>query len=1253
MVFYDFYPDRAQHVLKYLGIVSIDQFIHMDLQNAIWPKNVNPQTRRFIFRAQKNCKNRAEESIKEPKNSRLQRNTGSVVESTITDDFAGLKGWEKDILKVLGVKSITDFVDLDISKASTFKSVGKKKYAVLLMRQKSLKRALYPIQHENSDFVGYSGREQNALRLLGVKSNMEFVDLDISSSLFKKKGIGQGTYNKLLRRRRALKRTLYPLLDSDDFVEYSKCEQDALSQLSVKSNKEFMELDFSKVSTLKGINKKTYNGLLRRQLALKQTLDPLFVALTGAVKVFNLEYLLTCDFSERTSPFKPWTFFSGASRVPALGWLAQITVDYPRESILGKSLQTLFPQFCQDDDFLTEKRIADVLPNEIKNEWDLTPGVQIRTDDFLECVFSTSLFILLRDIPSTRLLSALLEALNVDTNFRDSLADKVSEFSVPNNFMDWLKLNTSCAVVLASDVNFDCSLFPQSVACILRNQGITKIPDLAEISESLILLKNGFNSNSLVEIVALWAIMTLLQAVNRTLCKYDFPGNYTKTADMVTSVFMHDRMQHPPKDQVIDSVCLRYAGKWDQKDMTLKNIGKAVSVTRERVRQVLSDHLPKLDGSIAKGKLPRLRNIINNQLWLNGGALSLDELAQKCRNVLGLQGAFGGKMLGYMLQGTPEIEIDSENGIAILLIHPCAYCPELHRRLHQIPPVSAEGSIGSLTKTQYNSCPESCPMKSCSVVFHPLWFTKCLLIEGWLKNKGLRLHNDRIISEKEFTIYFSSTEDAVHQILQSAKKPLHFTEVYQQLKDLWNSLNIPPRSSEARVHIILIGSEDCLLWGRGTFIHVENVKVSQYKISHVIHYLKKELGKRRPFITAYELYEVYCSKKQSDLLPNEQALYEILRIQAGDMFRLQKFPYIYKKNAKIILTVTDLVEEYVLSSSKGVTYAELEGYISEVLHFKYSYSIIEGTPNLLRIDRGLLTHKDNLELHSKRFHEIIDFVANIVKTHNHVSAELVFDERSATCREAGIASPIMLHSVIELIGDDRINTLRYPLLAKPNDEESQKNLTMYQTIIDYINCQGRPVSLEELEQRFVEDRGYTEITLHNTLSGRATRMGIRRYAKSVYIAEKTLRWSDKKLTILCNLANNEYSLATKAGYHFAHIDNVLEREGLPDLKEGIYWTPDLFADLLEASEKYIVLGNKRRAYVPIKNVDAISNFSDLVYLLMKEHFGNSVRLDKLSEYLKQNDLVEKCLIPFMFIGTKKLQIRDGVVITQELAHYVA
>jgi hypothetical protein len=130
-------------------------------------------------------------------------------------------------------------------------------------------------------------------------------------------------------------------------------------------------------------------------------------------------------------------------------------------------------------------------------------------------------------------------------------------------------------------------------------------------------------------------------------------------------------------------------------------------------------------------------------------------------------------------------------------------------------------------------------------------------------------------------------------------------------------------------------------------------------------------------------------------------------------------------------------------------------------------------------------------------------------------------------------------------------------------------------------------------------------------------------------------------------------LATKAGYHFAHIDNVLEREGLPDLKEGIYWTPDLFADLLEASEKYIVLGNKRRAYVPIKNVDAISNFSDLVYLLMKEHFGNSVRLDKLSEYLKQNDLVEKCLIPFMFIGTKKLQIRDGVVITQELAHYVA
>jgi hypothetical protein len=130
-------------------------------------------------------------------------------------------------------------------------------------------------------------------------------------------------------------------------------------------------------------------------------------------------------------------------------------------------------------------------------------------------------------------------------------------------------------------------------------------------------------------------------------------------------------------------------------------------------------------------------------------------------------------------------------------------------------------------------------------------------------------------------------------------------------------------------------------------------------------------------------------------------------------------------------------------------------------------------------------------------------------------------------------------------------------------------------------------------------------------------------------------------------------LVTKAGNHFARIDNILEREDLPELKECIYWTADLLAGLLESSEKYIILGNKRRTYVPTENVDAISNFSDLVYLLMKKHYGNSVQMDKLSEYLRQNDLVEKCLIPIMFMGSSKLQLCNGMVITKELSQYVA
>jgi len=123
-----------------------------------------------------------------------------------------------------------------------------------------------------------------------------------------------------------------------------------------------------------------------------------------------------------------------------------------------------------------------------------------------------------------------------------------------------------------------------------------------------------------------------------------------------------------------------------------------------------------------------------------------------------------------------------------------------------------------------------------------------------------------------------------------------------------------------------------------------------------------------------------------------------------------------------------------------------------------------------------------------------------------------------------------------------------------------------------------------------------------------------------------------------------------AGLHFSTALDLLEEGRLPPLPEGIVWTSQLLASMLQRSGSFALLGNARNAFVALPNTLGIETFGDLVSVLVREDYGGGVNLEVLESHLREEGVILRQLTVAMLDGSPSVAISGMEIVAAEVTH---
>jgi DNA-directed RNA polymerase alpha subunit len=170
-------------------------------------------------------------------------------------------------------------------------------------------------------------------------------------------------------------------------------------------------------------------------------------------------------------------------------------------------------------------------------------------------------------------------------------------------------------------------------------------------------------------------------------------------------------------------------------------------------------------------------------------------------------------------------------------------------------------------------------------------------------------------------------------------------------------------------------SENIVLWGRGTYIHTDNININFEEFGRVYEKIKgtiNNLGRKTSVIHIYQ-----NNKALMDYLgiSNQYALYSCLRVHNSNLYIYRQYPDI--ESAENLtnerLQLNDEIENYFKDADKELFWQEIEGYF---IHKRglCNYQITNGiaqSKNIYRVGSGRWIHKEVINLTDKVVMELL------------------------------------------------------------------------------------------------------------------------------------------------------------------------------------------------------------------------------------------------------------------------------------------
>jgi hypothetical protein len=810
-----------------------------------------------------------------------------------------------------------------------------------------------------------------------------------------------------------------------------------------------------------------------------------------------------------------------------------------------------------------------------------------------------------------------------------------------------------CELDVLRDLIISPTLVPKRIVVKLQKHGLSKWNDILEFSEYNIINRFGLNGKAIDMIGCLRDLYPYaMEHYNHIINIANNKKQYKSFESFIKEWILHK----VNRDHHAEIIMMRMGWGCDD-PKTLEEVGQKYSITRERVRQLSRACLERFRkrSSFNKEYFYLFNIVIDSFLQSLSGIASFDVLSESVQKYFKWEKkpSFSGlqNIISFAPTGMFSKEVYSDD-LRILTSNnfTCNDCSELSE--HFIDFVERHKEISIIRAMEFVNayCKNNCQNDDKLFFKFNQDFIGFLLVRNQPFKEVIRKKDNTLYHIDTWNLKYGRLIIAAEVILKQNRRPMHFTEVFEELRKLRSDDHL---LSDRNVHATLDRSQNLLLWDRGTFIHREHCKIPFEFIDEIQEWILLKLKNNLPFISIGGVFNRFRKSCITNGISTETALYICLRENSHNMLVFPHYPKMYLADSfteKVPNSV--ILEEFLREAGGPVPYKELKNYFLKSIGLKSFQldQILSNDANLIKVSSNRYVHFENLVYDKKRFklhfEELLLSTISKIKA-SHISIKKVFKDKIISYKNMGVDSPEMLHSLLKLYSSEKFTVERFPQI-RLSGKKQFKGAGFKNTCIEYVKNKKDFCTLSELEEYFVNQLGYNLQTVWMIRYSKE----LYNYMRGAIIHTETLEWNSEKQNQLENVALEEYYEAIRINSFYGLIDNILESEKLPTLANNIYFTKLLISDLLNGSSNWLILGNAQNAYMPIDNKYNISSFEDLVYMILKDHYNGAANLEQFQDDLADLGIIQKRLTPPMLGNSKKVIIVGQEIMLTELVSNV-
>lgn len=712
----------------------------------------------------------------------------------------------------------------------------------------------------------------------------------------------------------------------------------------------------------------------------------------------------------------------------------------------------------------------------------------------------------------------------------------------------------------------------------------------ADSRDNRITIANGFENNEL-DLVELYAIQKAVIALTDEYALYRQAADW----EMLFAQSIYDALGSF-QIRAMTVYLPRIGVTSEGRPPTLEEVGNGLGLTRERVRQVEK----KFSEEVA---FENIRRLIPLRICLYSAVVELagGDTVERIRELVHSTGLDLGKLnVANIVKLLPELEYDPETKLIALSSMPCAACDraiDCCKRLVE--------SDGYFTAAEFY---ERVGCGKCTFPIKP----DLRLFEA---AQDLSATEDYIGKTSNPIIAAQTRPTSIRACIKATLFSSKRSFTIQELADIATA-HTGKKVSKTAVNSLVTSMENCSLWGRGTYIYDNNMPRPIDLLKKIADYCCMQFARTNvPLVGAGGVYEVFSKLLQHADVPNEQALYSLLRKHPDKRLELREYPWICCKE-----TIRD-----------RTTFA------------KYFYSVVEANNGFISdaharevADKAMtqswaldgLSHYSKLLIHANGgwFNiETAGFdldgvallareIADKMRDNDIVSCKKVFENNKERCYSYGVKSYDILYRLIDMMEDDLpLTASRIPHLIKTN----KPFMGVKEAVRLYIRNSPKPVPYSEILEEFGDRRGInTNGLCHAILVGQ----DIIEVAQATYWSMDNLNM-DISFMDEFDRAIQHLAMSTKreAGLFYEKRKLIPSFKNLPELS-GSRWTDSLLRAAFKHSSRYKAYGEEGNCIVDLEANPEVKNIETFYWSLLDNRFYGWSSFEKFREYCSAHQI---------------------------------